>query len=680
VIAATAPTDREIALDALKHLHVSRAVDRDDWLRVGMALHAVDSSAGMCEAWDAFSKRGGDKYREGESAKQWAGFKRGGGIRLGTLIDMAKADSGGAFDPRPDTRAKSNGKANINGHAYPTRAAAERAAGDAVAREKGERWPLAARHEYPEVRAAVLRFESPAGDDKSFRPIHRLDDGWHVAAPPGLWSPYGVSELRPEGTARVLEGEKCRDTAQTILNNCIASAHGAQSPRKTDWSAIRDRDVIIYRDHDEDGLKYANTVAEILTGNGCHVRVLLLPNLPPGGDIVEYLDELDGREADEIRQGLEALETSAPMWQPTDKAKADQGEGGSPLASPVLVCMRDIHPELVRWHWKQRVARGKLTVLAGDPGLGKSFVTIYMASVTSRGGCWTDLLDEPIPAGGVVLLSAEDDLNDTIRPRLDAAGADVDRITALRAVRHRDRDTGKELELPFDLTTDLSALEQAILATPECSLVVVDPISAYMGTTDSHSNSEVRGVLAPLSELAAKYRVAVVCVSHLNKGNASAVYRVMGSLAFAAAARAVWGVVKDKADPDRRLMLPFKNNLGNDKTGLAYSLSDAGLGIPSVCWEAQPVTTSADEALDPDRKPDAAPKRDKAVAWLRALLDEGPVLSESVKSQADACGFSWATIRRAADDIGVVPIKDKSQKSGPWSWVIPGFVKGVGAQ
>jgi RecA-family ATPase len=161
-----------------------------------------------------------------------------------------------------------------------------------------------------------------------------------------------------------------------------------------------------------------------------------------------------------------------------------------------------------------------------------------MAARVSTGAPWPDTPLELQPVGGVVLLSAEDDPADTIRPRLDAHGADVTRIVLLQSI---DRPDGTNRAV--DLAVDGPALEAAIDTVPNCRLVVVDPISAYLGGVDSHSNSDVRGMLAQLAELAARRRVAVVAVTHLRKGDGPAMYRAMGSLAFVAAARAAWAIV-----------------------------------------------------------------------------------------------------------------------------------------
>ncbi len=141
--------------------------------------------------------------------------------------------------------------------------------------------------------------------------------------------------------------------------------------------------------------------------------------------------------------------------------------------------------------------------------------------------------------------------------------------------------------------------------------MVIDPISAYLPGIDSHKNAEVRAVLAPLAEVAAKHDVAVVAVTHLRKGAGAAMYRAMGSLAFVAAARAVFAVAKDRSDPVRRLMVPIKCNLATDTMGLAYALMPSDVpDVPTVVWSADPVTVTADDVLGADRKKHRA--RDEA--------------------------------------------------------------------
>jgi putative DNA primase/helicase len=253
-------------------------------------------------------------------------------------------------------------------------------------------------------------------------------------------------------------------------------------------------------------------------------------------------------------------------WDTEQPVQPDDPQDEALGPRPVTVCLANVQPEPLHWLWPGRIPLGKLTLIAGDPGLGKSFVTLDVAARVSSGTPWPDLPDEETASGSVILLSAEDDLADTIRPRLDAAGADAARVVALKGVLLPESAGVTH----FSLAMDIPQLEEVILQVEDVRLVVIDPVTAYLGRADGHKNAEIRGLLAPLAELASAHRVSVVCVTHLNKAaGTKALYRAMGSLAFAAAARAVWLVTRDKDDPARRLMLPAKMNLAPEVTGLA---------------------------------------------------------------------------------------------------------------
>jgi len=337
------------------------------------------------------------------------------------------------------------------------------------------------------------------------------------------------------------------------------------------------------------------------------------------------------------------------------------------------VQLSGVDPEPITWLWPDRIAIGKLSILVGNPGLGKSTITLDIAARVSRGFGWPGYPASTATPCGVLLLSAEDDLSDTIRPRLDAAGADVLRIRALTTVKHFDSESRREVHEPFNLEKHLPMLEAGIEQVADCRLIIIDPISAFLGRTDSHNNSEVRGLLAPLSELAAKHRIAVVAVSHLNKGDGNAINRVMGSMAFTAAARAVFAVVKDKDDPMRRLFLPIKNNLARDDTGFAYRLIQTeGNDVPSVAWEPLPVTMSADEAITPEAKnrgPDPDQRRE-AEDWLNGFLQQGPKSAAECYSQAGKDGFTRATLLRAKAAAKIVAEK-QGFENGFWTWRLP---------
>jgi len=327
-------------------------------------------------------------------------------------------------------------------------------------------------------------------------------------------------------------------------------------------------------------------------------------------------------------------------------------------------CFSSIKPEILRWLWPGRIPLGKLTLLVGDPGLGKSLVTIDIAARISTGRKFPDGAE--CHQGSAILLSAEDDPGDTIRPRLDAAKAEVSRVHLLEAA-YRFAEDGKRIEAPFSLELDIPVLEDAIERTG-ARLVVIDPISAYLGNVDSHANAEVRGLLSPLAALATKRETAVIGVTHLRKSPGAAIYRAMGSLAFAAAPRAVWGVVADPDDKTRRLIVPVKQNLGPDVGGLAYRIeAPTPPGIALIAWEGSAVILNAETVMSGSESEEDRSELREAEEWLKDFLSEGPQVVPEIQRQSRQAGLAWATVRKARDNIGAATQKTGG-RGAPWQW------------
>ena len=319
------------------------------------------------------------------------------------------------------------------------------------------------------------------------------------------------------------------------------------------------------------------------------------------------------------------------------KAAPDEPAGDPPTyeePAPRAVWVRasDVTVEPVRWLWPGRVALGKLTIIAGHPDCGKSFISCDMAARVTTGSAWPDGADAA-PVGSVVILDTEDGQADTIRPRLDWCGADPAKVALMKAVRE-----GDGPEAGFNLSHHLPALEGLLDELGDCRLVVINPITAHLGGIDSHKQTDVRGVLAPLAALADRRGVAVVLVSHLAKGGSgNALSRVSGSGGFGAAARAAWGVIKDPrgADEDaepavksRRLLVQLKNNLAPDPGGLGFAitpLNDEPFGPARVRWEPGTVTETADRlfAAEFRQHPAGGPNVGGGCAeWLVSYLTE----------------------------------------------------------
>ena len=286
-----------------------------------------------------------------------------------------------------------------------------------------------------------------------------------------------------------------------------------------------------------------------------------------------------------------------------------------------MLCAADYPAEGVEWLWPGRIPIGKVTLLVGDPGNGKSLVALDVAARVSRGAPWPDLPPSPLPLppsppGSVLILSIEDDLRDTIRPRLDAAGADPRRIYILPSI--------------VDLRHDIEQLRMALSTAPDCRLIIIDSINAYVGPGDSHFHTIVRRVFRPLAELAAEKQLAVLAVSHLRKSEGAAIQRAAGSMGFVAAARAVWTVCRDRSQAGRYLLLPLKNNFVAETSGLAFRIevpATQTCPAPAIAWQADSVTTSTEDALNQENKPrrDEDSELHLAAAWLTEELADRPM-------------------------------------------------------
>jgi putative DNA primase/helicase len=345
------------------------------------------------------------------------------------------------------------------------------------------------------------------------------------------------------------------------------------------------------------------------------------------------------------------------------KPKIIQDAERQSMAKPKLVCMQDVAPREISWLWENRFAAGRVTLIVGMPGCGKSFVTCDMAARVSTGNVWPD--GTPCKQGNVLFITAEDDPADTIRPRLDAHGADVSRVHLLQG-KLLPNDNGEDDEVCVSLQ-DVVLIEKSMLQIGDVRLIVIDPIGSFMGGgVDSHRDTEVRSVLTPIAKLAEQSGAAVVMVAHRRKGNTgSADDSALGSRAFVGLARSVWHLSKDIDDPERRLFLNGKNNLAKEQEGLAFRISDG-----RVDWEVNPVTVTADEQFAAERMiPDGESRSvlDDAVAWLEQALTIGEMPATDILKKAKKDGISESTLRRASKRLGVVHSRLGFQQPVRWS-------------
>jgi hypothetical protein len=336
-----------------------------------------------------------------------------------------------------------------------------------------------------------------------------------------------------------------------------------------------------------------------------------------------------------------------------------------------VVRVADVPMKRVDWVWPLRLARGKVTIISGDPGVGKSQIGIDAAArVTRQPGTWPDG-DEPAPSGSVIILSAEDAIGDTIHPRLMAAEADVTRVHIIRAVTD-----ARENRRTFNLQRDLDQLEQLIAEIGDVILVQIDPISSYMGEgIEGNAMTSVRPVLEAVAAMAERTNVAVMLIHHPPKhATGKALNAFSGSLAFVAAARMAFIVVPEE-ETERKLLLPVKTNLGTMAGGLGYYIKETSVGRASksgsiktsyIEWDEDPVAISANEALRKANGPQEPSKLERAKGLLREELADGPADGNELIALANELGISERTLRKAKDELRVKSVRTGFQGGSEW--------------
>ena len=354
---------------------------------------------------------------------------------------------------------------------------------------------------------------------------------------------------------------------------------------------------------------------------------------------------------------IRRLAKSAASYSKPKSQTKTSGKAGITL-KPSLTLLSDVTATEVSWLWPNRFPMGKISLLVGDPGVGKSYLTLCIASIISNGWQWP-IEQTTSPKGHVVILTCEDDIADTIKPRLEYLGADCSKIIVMEGVKVNN--DGEEWLTSFEIIKHMGTLEQTMKQYPDTKLIIFDPITAYLGAKiDSHRNSEVRAALNPLTIFAHKYKVAILGINHLSKkSDLDAIYRTLGSIGFVGAPRAVWGVAFDKHDDrnSRRLMTPIKANLSVAPNTVAFRIED---GV--IMFEGEAVEMTGNEAFGSDQ----GEKGDRASAreFLQDMLFDQDKAASVLIGQATKSKISKRTLDRAKRELDI-----KSYRLGDvWYW------------
>lgn len=334
-----------------------------------------------------------------------------------------------------------------------------------------------------------------------------------------------------------------------------------------------------------------------------------------------------------------------------------------------LIRGSEMEPEEIKWFWENRIPFGKLTLFAGDPGLGKSTMGVYLAAAIATGQKLYGSPSAYIPPAEVLILSTEDDPEDTILPRFMAAGGK--RYNLL--TEHME----SGLSGPVQLDRDIQRIREMLAKYPKIRLIIIDPVSNYLGDAKMNDEQAVRRLLVPLIRLIKQTGIAVVGIMHLNKkSDLQAIYRVAGAGAFVGVSRAVYGFSKDNV-PGEFQIFTLKKNIGEPVPDLKYKIDLKPVEIkgkavqqPVISWLGE-METANDGFASPRYSASAAQptKSDEASEWLKNLLSDAPdgrMPATEVLESGLKAGFSDRTLKRAKDKIGA----KSDQKADKWYWYL----------
>lgn len=626
--------------------------DRETWLQVGMAINSEIGDAGF-SLWDSWS-RSADSYSESAARSTWKSFSPGGGVTISTLFHVAQQNGwNGKGYPSLTDEEKARHRANMEAQNQQREAEQNRI--HAEARQKAESIWNQSQPADPAHRYLVTKQVKPYGlsqyKEALVLPVRGTDGVLH-----GLQfiSPDGEKKFlagtakkgsyfsiggKPESVLYLAEGYATAATIHEATGHPVAvcfDAGNIKQVAKQLHSKMPGVNIVVCGDNDPSGTgqQAAEDAAQAINGS------VSMPTQP--GD---FNDLAKASDLDEVRRQIE--------------------QSGQVL----LLSAADIMPQAIRWIWPGWLAAGKLHILAGAPGTGKSTLAFALAASISTAGRWPD--GTPADKGEVAIWSGEDDPADTIIPRLIACGAHLDNIKIVGGIAGED-------PRPFDPSTDMAALHHALKAR-NIRLLIVDPVvSAVAG--DSHKNTEVRRALQPLVDLAASTGCAVLGISHFTKSSAGKdpIDRVTGSLAFGALARVVMAAAKLPEDEHSgaRLLARAKSNIGPDSGGVLYDMDQVeipghpGITNTRILWGAL-IEGTARDLLAQAEQNDGEEKTatDEAREWLADYLAAGSKPAKEIQTEAKRIGISEKALRRAKDKLKVTA--QKQNFAGGWEWRLP---------
>lgn len=428
----------------------------------------------------------------------------------------------------------------------------------------------------------------------------------------------------------------------------ITGTGGAGKPPE-DLSMFKGRTIYLAFDCDDAGTKGARTHAlQLLAAGARAVHVVDLGLSGDGDDVTDWFIK-HGRDVD-------------ALWSRCERTEQFDPEADQDLEPQEVLWLSAVDTKPLSWLWRGRIPYGKLTMLEGDPGLGKSTLWMDWVARVTTGEAFPGSVGTRV-AGRALIVAGEDDLEDTIVPRLMA------RVASIPLKRD-----GTGNLVPLAIPDDLQRIH-SMIRQHGITFLVIDPVMAFLGEDiNSHNDASTRKALSPLVEICQKTGAACVLVRHLNKsGDMQAIYRGGGSIAFIGTARSGLVVGKHPEEDGVIVLAQTKTNLSRDAPTLTYSIAkrtdDEDVQDTYIEW-GEELEVSADDLFGKKDARTKSPERDRAEGILREVLTHGPVPVDEVKKQVTGSGISWRTFERAKDSLGVevYPNRDEKGRLVSWMW------------
>lgn len=338
--------------------------------------------------------------------------------------------------------------------------------------------------------------------------------------------------------------------------------------------------------------------------------------------------------------------------------------------------MSRVKSKPIEWIWDGRVPLGMLSSLNGDPGQGKTFVALALAAAVTRGGELPD--GAKAPSGSVIVMNADNSKERILKPRLEQLGADCKRVLHFTDVERLDKTLSA-----FSMKRDAAIIEDVCASEKDVRLVIIDPISCFLGGTNMNEGTEVREALRGLEKVADAYQLAILLVNHNSKREgAKTLYKSLGSIQFLAAEQIAWVVTNHPKDPKRQLMVWKKSNISPFKKGLAFRIDEESGGLEwsdeVIDWDA----IAVDRLLDrPPRESGEGTRGPRGSAKLRALdfivaaLAKGAMLRTAMQEKAQLVGIAKTSFNRGVDlgiKRGDLTCDPRPAEGGPlWLSLVP---------